>query len=61
MSNRAKAILTLGTFLGLLAGLAWMIAAVAGYHFGQTLLAVVGVYVAVLLLFACFRRIAWKK
>ena len=38
-----------------------MIAAVAGYHFGQTLLAVVGVYVAVLLLFACFRRIAWKK
>lgn len=47
-------------FLAGLAGLAWVVSASGGYHFGFTLLVVVGAYVALLLAYVCYRWAAQK-
>ncbi|HUE20149.1 MAG TPA: hypothetical protein VMQ86_00615 [Bryobacteraceae bacterium] len=60
MSNATRAFLLVITFLGGLAVFAWVISDMGGYHFGPTLLAVVDIYVMVLLMYACFRRITQK-
>jgi hypothetical protein len=60
MSNSIRAILMMIVCLGGLAGLAWVVSASGGYHFGSTLLIVVGAYVAFLLTYACYRRVAQR-
>jgi len=49
-----------GAFLAGLAGFAWAISCTAGYHFGTTLIAVFSVYAAILLAYACWRRIVQR-
>jgi membrane protein implicated in regulation of membrane protease activity len=57
MSNLSRAILTMVVFLVGLAGLTLVASVLGGYHFGFTLLVVVGAYVAILLVYVCYRRI----
>lgn len=60
MSNLKRTILTLVLFSSWLAGFAWLVSAFRGYHFGRTLLAIVCVYAALLLAYACYRRASQK-
>jgi hypothetical protein len=58
MSNSIRAILMMIVCLGGLAGFAWVVSASGGYHFGSTLLIVIGTYVALLMTYSCYRRVA---
>jgi hypothetical protein len=60
MSNLSRAILATIAFLIWLTGFAWVVSVSGGYHFGFTLLVVVGAYVALLLTYACYRTAVQK-
>jgi hypothetical protein len=60
MSNPIRAILMMIVFLVGLAGLAWVVSALGGYHFAFTFLVIVGAYAALLLAYVCYRKASQK-
>ena len=48
------------SFLAGLVGLAWIVSSVGGYRFGSTVLAMVSLYIALLLAYAFYRRLAHR-
>jgi hypothetical protein len=56
MSDATGAVLLICIYLASVAGLAWVIAAISGFHFGPILLLVIIAYLAILALYACYGR-----